>query len=116
AAGHAQQAKSQNDGQGDGDGLARDGGKEAEIQHDHNGNEGPEQQKEFALRLEIGFASFVNELGDVAHGLVDRQMFQARVNGESEGQAEQAEENPEKQEFVAVHAEEGDLGKVGQLQ
>ena len=88
----------------------------AEVQHDDDGDENPQEKKEFALRGEIGFAGFVDEFGNVAHGFVDGEIFQAGVNHESESQPEQTEEDAEEQKFVAVHAEEADLRKVGELQ
>ena len=61
------------------------------------------------MRCEIGFAGFVDQLGNIAHGFVDGQVFQARVNDKSEGQAEQTKENAEEQQRVAVDAQEFDL-------
>jgi hypothetical protein len=47
---------------------------------------------------------------------VNGQVLEARVDNQSEGQSENANENAEKQKFVAVNAQERDLGKVGELQ
>src|SRR5207248_5690683 len=102
----ADQAEEQNNREGDADGFAGHGSEPAKIQHDDDGDENPEQQEEFALRGEIGFAGFVDEFGDVAHGFVDGEIFQARVNDEAEREAEEAEENAEEKKFVAVDAEE----------
>src|SRR2546429_9099181 len=116
AARHTQQAENQNNKNGVGDGLARNGMQPAEVQHDDDGDENPQEKKEVALRGEIGFAGFVDEFGNVAHGFVDGEIFQAGVNHESESQPEQTEEDAEEQKFVAVHAVEADLRKVGELQ
>ena len=88
----------------------------AEVQHDDDGDENPQKKKEFALSGEIGFAGFVDEFGNAAHGFVDGEIFQARVNHESESESEQTEEDAEEKKFVAVHAVEADLRKVGELQ
>src|SRR2546429_6780492 len=116
AARHTQQAENQNNKNGVGDGLARNGMQPAEVQHDDDGDKNPQKKKEFALCGEIGFAGFVDEFGNAAHGFVDGEIFQARVNHESESESEQTEEDAEEKKFVAVHAVEADLRKVGELQ
>src|SRR5690349_11739860 len=88
----------------------------AEIEHDDNGDEGPEQEQEFALWCGISFAGVVDELGDVAHGFVDGEIFQARVNPESEDEAEEAEENTEEEKLVSGHSQERHRREVGELQ
>jgi len=44
------------------------------------------------------------------------EIFEAGVDGESEGKSEEAEEKAEEEKGVAVGAEEFDLGKVRELQ
>ena len=55
----------------------------AEVQNDDDGDEDFQNQEELALRDEVGFAGFVDQLGDFAHGAVHRQVFQARINGQA---------------------------------
>jgi hypothetical protein len=43
------------------------------------------------------------------------KIFQAAVNHQAEDESENAKENTEEKEFVAVDAEELDLGEVGEL-
>ena len=88
----------------------------AEIKHDDDGDEALEQQQEFALGDEIGFAGLVDQLGNFAHRAVHRQILQAHEDGESEDQSEDAEEDAEQQELVAVDAEEIDLREIREAQ
>src|SRR5439155_42100 len=67
------------------------------VHHNHNGDKHPQDHQEFALRKEISFAGFVNQFGDVAHGLVNGQVFQARINRQTEAQAENANDDTEEQ-------------------
>jgi len=47
---------------------------------------------------------------------VHRQVFQPRVDGQSEKQAEDAEDDANREQLVAVNAEELNLRKIRQLQ
>ncbi len=115
-AAHAHQAEKQNNRQGDGNGFARNGSEHAEIQHDDNRYKNPEQEKELALRREIGFAGFVNQFGDIAHRFVNRQVFQPRINHQPERETKQTEKNAEEQESMTIRAEKFHLREVGELQ
>ena len=114
--GDSQQAEQQNDRKRNADGLIGHRGQHTEVQHDDDGDENPQKKQEFALRDEIGFAGFVNQLGNFPHGAVHRQIFQTAVNGQPEDQPEDAKQNPDRQQLVAVHPKESDLRKVGKLQ
>ena len=114
--GHSEKAEQQNDGKRNADGLIRDGRENAEIQHDHDGDEDPQEKQKFALREEVGFAGLVNQLGHFAHGAVHRQVLQAAINGKSKDQSEDAKQNPNRQQLVPVHPKKRDLRKVGQFQ
>src|SRR5437879_2257121 len=81
----------------------------SEVEHDHDGDKNPQDHKELALGNQISFAGLVNELRDVAHGFLDGQIFQPRVNHQAENQPEHANDDSEKQELVAVNPEEADL-------
>src|SRR5207245_9316079 len=113
AARHTQQAENQNNKNGVGDGLARNGMQPAEVQHDDDGDKNPQKKKEFALCGEIGFAGFVDEFGNAAHGFVDGEIFQARVNHESESESEQTEEDAEEKKFVEIGRESCREGEEG---
>ena len=73
------QTENQNNRQSDRNRLHR--GKPAKVHNDHDRDKHPQNQQEFSLRNEIGFAGLVNQLGDIPHGLVNGQVFQARING-----------------------------------
>ncbi len=74
----------------------------AEVKHDHDGDEDLEQQQEFALGDQIGFAGLVDQLGNFPHRAMHRQVLQPRVDDQAEDQAENAEHDPEEQKFVPV--------------
>src|SRR5207245_11208372 len=89
----------------------------AEVNHNHNGDEDAQKKEEFALRGEIGFASLVDEFGNVAHRFVHGEILEPGVNRQTETQPEQAEQNAEEQKRMAVSpTKELDLGKVGKFQ
>src|SRR5262249_49710058 len=113
-AGDADEAEEQNDGNGDGGGMDRS--EHAEVEDNDDGDENPEEEEEFALRDEIGLAGFVDEFGNVAHGLMHGKILEAAVNGEAEDEAEDAEDDTEEEEFVAVNAEKADAGEIGELE
>src|SRR5881275_232127 len=87
----------------------------AKVHHNHNGDKHPQDHQEFSLREEISFAGFVNQFGDVAHGLVNGQVFQARINSQPKAQSKDADDDAEEQKLMAVDSEKRDLGKVGEL-
>src|SRR5208282_6927335 len=89
----------------------------AEIQHDHDGDEDPQEQEEFALCDQVRLAGLVNQLGDFAHRFVHRQVLQLHENGHAEEQAENADEDAEKQQCMAVNmAEKFNRRQVGKLE
>ena len=56
----------------------------AEVEQDDRRDEDPEQQQELALRDQVGLAGFPNQLGNLSHGAVHRQVLQAAINDHSE--------------------------------
>ena len=68
AARNSDQAEKKNDGQGDGNRLVRHGRQHAEIKHNDHGNEEPQDQQEFSLGDQVGFAGLVDQFGNLAHG------------------------------------------------
>ena len=60
----------------------------AEIQHDDDGDEDLEDGDELALRDQVGLAGLVNQLGDLAHRAVHRQVLQLVEDDQAEEDAE----------------------------
>ena len=89
-------------------------GQEAVVAHDDDGDEGPQQRDEPGLRLEVGLAGLVDELGDVPHGAVHRQLLEARRLRQAEGQAGDRHQDADGEERAALHAQEGHRVQVGQ--
>ena len=112
-AGDSHETENQNNRQSDRNRLH--GSEPAEVHHDHDGDKNPQNQEELSLREEISFAGFVNQFGDVAHGLVNGQVFQARINSQPKAQSKDADDDAEEQKLMAVDSEKRDLGKVGEL-
>ena len=90
----------------------------AEIKQDDDGDEGPQEKNEAALGDEIGFAGLVDEFGDLAHGAVDRQVLEAHEDDHAEAESEDAEENAERQQAVAIDGaiQEADKREVGKFE
>jgi hypothetical protein len=63
----------------------------AEVENDDHSDEDLEDEKKFALRDQIGFAGFVDKLGNFAHRVMYGQIFQARVNRQAKEQTENAD-------------------------
>ena len=82
-----------------------------EIDQDDGGNEHPEQQQEFALRHQVGLAGFPNQLGNLSHGAVNRQVLQAAIDDHSKQQPKDAKQDAEHEQLVAVHAQKLHLRK-----
>ena len=76
----------------------------------------PEQEQEFALRDQVGFAGFVDQLGNLAHRAMDRQVLQPRINHQAEYQPKDAEQDSEEQQLVPVDAQEIHRRQIRQLQ
>src|SRR5439155_20979894 len=96
-----------------------------EIENDDHGDEGFQEAKEFALGGEIGFAGFVDQLRHFAHGIVHRQVAQAKENDQAKDQAgrvyheaahEQAGAGDAAQDGYTVRIPAGNGTQVGQLQ
>ena len=103
-------------GSGDGNRLVRHRRQHAEVEHDDDGNEEPQDQQEFALGDQIGLAGLVNQLGNLEHGTMHRHLPQAGIDDEAETQTEDAEQNANHQQAMAVDAEEENLREIGKLQ
>ena len=91
AACNSQHAEQKDDNYADGFIVQQD----AEIQHYHHGNEQLEQQKKLALGNQVSLACLVDQLGDLAHCAMNRQILQPCVNHHAEYQSKDAEQDPE---------------------
>ena len=59
--------------------ISREVQQHAEVERDDDADEELEDQQELALLDEVGLAGLVDQLGDLEHRLVDRQVLQLRV-------------------------------------
>ncbi len=112
-AGHADEAEGEDD-----EHLAPAGAdEELEVDKDHRGDERPQDHQEAALLLEVGLAGLVDELGDLAHGLVHRQALELDVAGQAEREAAEADHEADEQQPAAVDhaADERGGAQVGQV-
>src|SRR4029077_4240681 len=111
AAGNSQDAEQENHHHAEGVHMQQ----HAEVEHDDHGDEGLEQDQKLALRDQIGFAGVIDQLGNLAHGAVHRQILQALIDGQTKNQPEDAKKNPEKEELMTIDAEKVYLGEIGKL-
>jgi hypothetical protein len=88
----------------------------AEVHHHDDRDEGPEEGEELALGDEVGLAGLVDELGDLEHRPVHRQLLEMRRDEEAEDQAGEGDRDSDQQEVAALHAQEGDRSEIGQDQ
>ena len=79
---------------------------EAEVENDDHRDEAFQNAEEFALRGEIGFAGFVNQLADFAHGVVDRHVAKAGEDDEAEDESEGADNETAHQEVASGNTAE----------
>ena len=97
---------------GDADLCASD----AEVDDDDGADEELEHEDELHLRDEVRLAGLVDELGDLEHRLVHRQVLELLVDHEAEHEAERAHDEAEREQVPARHAEELDALEVRQDQ
>ena len=88
----------------------------AEVDHHDRADEELEEQDELALRDQIRLAGLVNELGDVPHRLVHRQVLEPREDHEAEREPAQAHDQARHQQGAAVDAMEVHGAEIGQHQ
>ena len=102
AAGDADEAEEQDDGD-----LQRVHVLEhAEVDHHDRADEQLEEEDELALGDEIRLAGLVNELGDVPHRLVNRQVLEPGEDHEAERESAQAHDQARHQQGAAIDAME----------
>ncbi len=106
------QAEEKNDGDLDGVHVLQD----AEVEHHDDADERFENEDELALGHQIGLAGLVNELGDLEHRAMHRQVLQLREDHHAERQPEQADEEPDHEQRPAVDALKRRLAEVRKYQ
>src|SRR5271168_2728392 len=89
---------------------------DAEIKDDDYRDKQPQEDEEFALSEEVGFAGLVDELGDVTHGLVYGHAFEAAVNCQAENESKHAKDDAKEKQLVAIDSEKAYLRKIGYFQ
>src|SRR5579863_7496303 len=90
----------------------------AEVKQDDDCDKYPKQKDEFSLGDEIGFASLVDQFGDLAHGAMHRQVFEAHIDDHAEAESENTKENADEEQAVSVNGsvEKTDRGKIGKFE
>ena len=84
-------------------------GEVLEVGDHDDRDEGPEERDELDLGDQVGLAGLIDQLGDLEHGLVHREVPDLGVLHEAEADAEQADDQPDQQQVVARHAQEAAL-------
>ena len=87
----------------------------AEVERDDDADEDLEDQQELALLDEVGLAGLVDELGDLEHRLMDRQVLELRADHEAEQEAQGADDQAAQQQRVAVDPLERHLPRSGRI-
>src|SRR5205085_7311529 len=91
AAGNADQAKSQNDRQSDGNWLALDRRQHTEVENNDYRNENPQEQEKLALGDQIGLAGFIDQFRYLAHRAMHRKVLEPCINSQPEKKTKDAE-------------------------
>ena len=114
AAQDADHAEAQDDGKGNHAVSHRH--QPAVVGRDNDRDENPEQCDELALGHQIGLAGLVDQLGDVAHRLMNRHILQLPIDHQAEEQAAGAEEQSDHQQGMTVNAEKAHARQIRQRQ
>ena len=88
--------------------------KDRVVHHDDDADEDPQLEDELPLRGQVGLAGRVDELGNVPHDLVNRQVLELLVDHQAEHQADEANEQADGEQRGPGHAEELHRGQVWQ--
>jgi hypothetical protein len=67
---------------------------EQEVNHDHGADEAEEDQQQLALLHHVGLTGLVNELRDLGHALVHRQILHVGIAQEPEQQTQHTDHQP----------------------
>ena len=87
-------------------------GEPAEIDDEDGADENLEDEDEFDLGFEIGFAGEIDGLGDLAHGAVDGEVFHAAVDDQAEEKPEAADGHSPGEEGMAADGITEESGRV----
>ena len=88
----------------------------AEIQDDDDGDENLEDGQERALREQIGLAGLVDQLGDLAHRAVHRQVLQLVEDDQAEEDAERGDAEADHEQRAALIAADRHQAQIGKNQ
>ena len=88
----------------------------AEVEHHDHADEHLEEQDELPLRDQVGLACLVNQLRDLPHRGVHRQIPQLNEDHHPEREPQRADEESAEQEAATVDALELDGAEIGQHQ
>ena len=88
----------------------------AEVDGDDRADEQPEEEQESALPEEIRLAGFVDQLGDLPHGAMHREIAQLHVTGDAEHKSERANDEAPEEQAASSHSEEGRRVQIRQDQ
>ena len=75
-----------------------------------------EHEQQLALLDHVGLAGLVDQLRDLAHGRMHRQLLDRQVALQAEDQAQHADQQPAEEELVAVQPEEAPLLQARQAE
>ncbi len=110
AASDAHQAEEQNDD----DPVHQQMFQDAEVQHDNDGDKRFKNQDELSLRDQIGFAGFIDQFRDLAHGAMHRCVLQLHVDDQAKQSAQSAKHKADLQQLMTADAEKVHALHVGQ--
>src|SRR5262249_5550752 len=77
----------------------------AEVQQNNHRNEDPQKQQKLSLRDEVGFAGLVDQFRHFAHGAMYGQIFQSRIDSQTESQPKNTKKDTDHEQAMAVHAQ-----------
>ena len=84
------------------------------VEHHDHADEDFEDEDELALRDQVGLAGLVDQLGDLEHRPMHRQILELCVNHETEGEAEKTDTKAAHQQRPGVHASKADGPEIRQ--
>ncbi len=116
AADDTDDAEQKNDRQGNRDRLTGNRRQPSEVSQDDDRDERPQDHQELALGDQVGLAGFVDQVGDVAHGAMDRHLLELEANRQPKEQSKGAEDEADGEQLVPVHPEKADRREIRELQ
>lgn len=86
------------------------------IENDDRADEGFENENELKLRCQIGFACFVDKLGDFAHCPVNGQAIELHIEVQAKDETERADAHSTHKNGAAINTAELNRAEVGQFE